>query len=495
MNPYHLWNLAFPRLRGARASSPRRCWVPLLSVLALLVPGIACAVSLLPGGAAPDTSLDSWSFDNPAGWLSDRGYAPISYTNITSSDLGRNLALVMDSTNAAWLKYNTIETSGTNNLCVNQGSVTFWFAPSWTDTASGGTGPGQYSRFIEAGIYTTNASYGWWSIYLSPQGTNLIFAAQTNGSQAVFLSAPVTFGITNRWHMLALTYSSTNSAFYFDGQLVATGLAVTVWPGASVLTNGFCIGSDSTGVAQVHGLLDDFATYSYPLDSTAILNAYGALAVAYYGNPLNRANLASQSSYPSDAPTFNVISGSGGLLVLSNSACPSGGSVLITNETASVMPNLTVNLTFGIAGGTNGLLYDVFANALMGPTNATAYQWAWMGQGYPCEMYMLTNLPFYSSYIILGTPQDSDGDGLTDAYERLVSHTDPTNAYTAGDGIPDGWKVLWGINAQSGQGVASQDPDYDGLSNWQEYLWGSNPQHSEGLTVWVSSPAGVTGIP
>jgi hypothetical protein len=50
--------------------------------------------------------------------------------------------------------------------------------------------------------------------------------------------------------------------------------------------------------------------------------------------------------------------------------------------------------------------------------------------------------------LILGTPQDSDDDGLTDAYELLVSHTDPHNAYSNLDGILDGWEILLGLNPQ-----------------------------------------------
>jgi hypothetical protein len=53
----------------------------------------------------------------------------------------------------------------------------------------------------------------------------------------------------------------------------------------------------------------------------------------------------------------------------------------------------------------------------------------------------------------LGTPQDSDGDGLTDAYELLISHTDPNNPDTDGDGIPDGWSVLLGVNPLSSLGT------------------------------------------
>ena len=50
--------------------------------------------------------------------------------------------------------------------------------------------------------------------------------------------------------------------------------------------------------------------------------------------------------------------------------------------------------------------------------------------------YTLTNLPNTACFLILGTPQDSDFDGLTDAYERLVSKTNPYNADTVATGFP-----------------------------------------------------------
>jgi hypothetical protein len=128
----------------------------------------------------------------------------------------------------------------------------------------------------------------------------------------------------------------------------------------------------------------------------------------------------------------------------------------MTNVAATLLTNGTMNLAFTIAGGSNGYPYDVFATpALAYPiTNA---QWAWMGQGYHCTRYQLTNLASSSALLILGTPLDSDQDGVTDAYEMLMSHTDPHKADTSGDGMLDGWKVLWGLNpsvnnpAQSGQ--------------------------------------------
>jgi hypothetical protein len=112
--------------------------------------------------------------------------------------------------------------------------------------------------------------------------------------------------------------------------------------------------------------------------------------------------------------------------------------------------NGTMNLTFSIAGGQDGILYDVFANSVLDFSTNRAFAWAWMGQGLHCINYTLTNLPSSGAvFLILGFPGDPDSDGLTTAFERLVSKTDPNKPDTSGDGILDGWKVLWGLDPLS----------------------------------------------
>jgi hypothetical protein len=58
-----------------------------------------------------------------------------------------------------------------------------------------------------------------------------------------------------------------------------------------------------------------------------------------------------------------------------------------------------------------------------------------------------------------GWGEDSDGDGLPDIYEALVTHTDPANADTGNEGILDGYK----------------DPDHDGWNNLEEFRRRTNP--------------------
>jgi hypothetical protein len=415
-----------------------------------------------PPGSTPPL-LDCWSFSDTNYWKSDLRFAPISFTNLSASLLGDGTAVVIDSTNAAWLRYNTTETNGTNELLVGLGTLVFWFAPSWSGTNEGGSGVpgGQWGRLIEAGQYTTNASVGWWSLYLDPAGANIYFGAQSNnGSSAVYLSAPISW-TTNRWHQIALTYSTTNIALYLDGTLAKSTNGLTIWPGPNVLTNGFWIGSDSNGVAQAHGMFDDLATYNVVLDSAAISNAFERFYTYYYMNPMNWANLSSAPSSPSTnggLAAFDAITGPGYLTLLgtNSTGCVTASNIWFTNVSASITSTTNASITFTIAGGSNNVLYDVSGttNLEYPITNAV---WAWLGQGYHCSTYTITNLPLQSVFLILGTPQDTDLDGLTDAYERLVSHTNPTIADTSGDGMLDGWKVLWGLNplinnpAQSGQ--------------------------------------------
>src|SRR5207253_7516796 len=231
-----------------------------------------CLWAMLPAAllqAGPPSPTDntnligSWSFADTNAWHSDWDYAPIYFTNLSSSLVGDSTTLVLDHTNFACLRYNVTESSGTNNFTVDVGTVMLWFSPSWASSNQGGFGPGQWGRLIEAGTYTSDASYGWWSLYLDPAGTNIYFSVQTNnGSSATYLSAPISWA-SNVWHMVAMSYSSSNSSLYLDGTLATNGAGVAYWPGPNVLTNGFCIGSDGTGTgfAQAHGTFDDISTY------------------------------------------------------------------------------------------------------------------------------------------------------------------------------------------------------------------------------------------
>jgi hypothetical protein len=428
-----------PPLRQFSGTAPkhfrRSGWIVFLLML-------LCAFHLAaqPAPSSKGGPLDSWSFKDTTNWTDDYGDAPMSFTNIFGTNVTGMNALVVDSASEAWLQFAVFQ-DGCTNMTVDDGTVMFWFASDWTSTSLGGTGPGApYGPLFETGYYTSNASVGWWSIYVDQWGSNVYFSAQTNsGLQTNYLSAPIAW-TNDVFHLIAVTYSSTNTQLFLDGTNAATGPAMTIYPDNTVLSNGFWIGGASNGMAQSHGQISGVVTYNYALDSNTIYSTFFLSSIFYGAVP----EITQAPFTPQAIPSFDAVTGPGYLLVVSsNSGCGNNANVWLTN-TSAVMTNGAVNLTFTIAGGSNGLPYDVFATpALAQPlTNGI---WTWMGQGYQCCTYTIPGLTNGDVFLVLGTPQDSYGNGLTDAYELLVLHQNPANGSKSGDGMLDGWKVLWGM--------------------------------------------------
>ena len=70
---------------------------------------------------------------------------------------------------------------------------------------------------------------------------------------------------------------------------------------------------------------------------------------------------------------------------------------------------------------------------------------------------------------------DTDGDGLSDGAETTLG-TSPVTVDTDGDGCPDGWEVQYGFAPLDATSPApNADPDGDGLSNLAESQLGTNP--------------------
>ena len=479
---FSTFNLALPRV------------LIFVGCLFVLLP-LARALSVDPGSGGSTNSspvyvpLDSWSFQDYTNWTSDKGYVPVSFNNLAHSYLGNGYSLVVSNADAAWLRYNVVETNGATNLTINAGTVMFWFASSWSGTDQGGDGPGEYGRLLEAGSYTSDSSLGWWSIYVDDGGNNLYFSAQTNdlsGTFTNYLSVPIAW-TTNYFHFVALTYSATNTALYLDGVLATNGPGVTVYPGQDALANGFYIGSDSNGVNQAQGLFNNVVTYNVPLDTTTIQSIFSQEYGYYMMSPWNTAmfKLFSASSSPSFTSTsYSAITGAGNLQWIGNTSdCIDGTNAMqvwFTNVIVTASSNGTENVTFTIEGGLPGYAYDVFATAAL-QSPITNSIWVWLGQGYQCTTYTV-NIPSVNALLVLGTPQDSNGDGVTDAYSDLIGHIDPSVAQSDAYGVPYAWYIQNGLSVSS----ALLDPDFDGLLNYQEYFYGTRPQVSEGFGIWTT---------
>ena len=81
---------------------------------------------------------------------------------------------------------------------------------------------------------------------------------------------------------------------------------------------------------------------------------------------------------------------------------------------------------------------------------------------------------------------DTDGDGLSDVYEKYYYETDPLNPDTDGDSLPDGYEVLTlgtdptkADTDDNGISDADEDFDEDGLSNFEEYQLETDPLNKD----------------
>lgn len=409
-------------------------WLGLVMTRALLVAGflfgaLSGLAQISPPTQPTNSPLASWSFQDPTNWTSDQGFAPISFTNIALSYMGDGASLVVDTNVPTWLQYCVYEpTNAATNLTVDSGSVTFWFAPDWASTNQGGAGPGDRGTLFEAGSFTPDSSYGWWSIYVDDGGNNIYFSTQTNDLSSNFwtwVSAPISW-TTNYFHFVVLTYSPTNTSLYLDGVLATNGPPLTVYPGLNALTNGFWIGSSSNGVNQSHGMFDWVATFNYPLDSNDIATMFNWYFPNYIIDPYNADYMTvTNGEYPFFYGTN-----------LSLYATP------VTNNLASLF----------VVNSDPDVLYEI-----QGTTNLAHPDW--FSEGF-VDGSELTNLTMASVTFL--------GGGSSSLFLRVRSWID-----TTGTGIPDWWWLEFFGQTTNVNAYASAAND--GFDNLYKFQNGLNP--------------------
>jgi Concanavalin A-like lectin/glucanases superfamily/Bacterial TSP3 repeat len=466
-----------------------------------------------------NVQLGYWQFDTTA-WLGSRGQAPIVFSNIQSIASWDSNAMQLDSTNTAILQYRDVETNGLANINLRSGTLRFWFRPNWdSNTKRNGTGPQCEGRLIEMGNQTTNS--GWWALTVNTNGTNLLFRTQTNGVVMTNLVATIKWQ-SNWWHQIVLTYTPTNSQLYIDGQLATNGLGVQYFPNVVERSAGFTIGSDQGGNRQAHGQFDELETFNYPLDLYSITNNYAIvssrdsdgdgltdLQEAYLGtdphNPDTDGNGVSDGDedfdhdglsnvrelnvYHTDPldPNSAVPAGTGGGAALSDAvyekASPNGETRTLLQLTAIIS---VPNLVFTFTGTTPGSHY-----LLLSRTSLTSGEWQYFamltGAAGTTTTYSvpLSSLP-PSMFFTGGIGDDTDGDGLPDVYEVLVTGTSPDLYQTD-------------PNGPANDGLA--DYNHNGIDNYHEYImafeagiYASDPVATAfgsygAITVTIPSPA------
>jgi hypothetical protein len=243
-------------------------WLGLLSVL-------VCGSGFAQNGPPPfPTQCFGFPANFETGWTIE---PPLAYTtNLISVPLDvQGLwgdALFLDTTNLApaRLAYYVIDTNYHANLSYGTGTILFLFAANWASVSQGGTGPGETAYFLSAGDTSTN---GLFAVYADKYGSNIFFGGVSNGVSTTYASAPISW-TSNTFHEIGIEYTAPSprhragtSTIYLDGAVAATGSGESIipWLGTGpngYYTNGFYIGSDSSGYEQMRGTLMWFYTWT-----------------------------------------------------------------------------------------------------------------------------------------------------------------------------------------------------------------------------------------
>jgi hypothetical protein len=263
----------------------------LFGAMYLLLLGIGKAQSGGPPQIPPypDDALMFYPLETPP-WtdLYDDPAKGFTNLNVAPSWDYAGTAVSLDTNCGPYLQYYVYQ-DGYTNILFDNGSLSVWFQANWTSVTDGGTGPTNWATVLSVGNWTSNAEDSAWTIAISPEGTNLVMEAQSEGTNQVVFNVPIDVDAGD-WHSLTLTYSSTNCSLYLEGQLVTNAAPIEFQPSyADCTNNGFFVGSVSTnGNLQFHGQFQWLATYDYPLSAREVADDYAGVSgfIQYWGGSL-----------------------------------------------------------------------------------------------------------------------------------------------------------------------------------------------------------------
>ncbi len=259
------------------------------------------ALNLNPndGTDAPKRKLATFRF-NGTNWIGDQGQVPVAHYGLTlEAGVESNAVKVTGGDWAKYLVFRLAETNDKPNLSFRQGSVSMWFKPNWNGTNHGGNGPvpAAWGRIFNIGEWTTDASYGLWTMGLTPDGDWISFTAHTNNGTLYGSGWGQVPGgmVSNEWRHVAMTYSTTNMSIYIDGTNVMDigclfdgtnwfcNVGNSLIPPKTLRDQGFYVGTDTGGNQASQGTFDLLETYNYPLSAVEVLAAFDA----YYFSSVN----------------------------------------------------------------------------------------------------------------------------------------------------------------------------------------------------------------
>ncbi|MCO5050792.1 MAG: hypothetical protein M9920_00600 [Verrucomicrobiae bacterium] len=391
--------------------------------------------------------------------------------------------------------------SNTFRVEPERGAIRFWYRPDFNS----GSGPGQPATLLQLVSANSKTEAVWWALVVSPEGNEIHLVCQTEKGAESCLNSKVNWE-AGSWHLLTFGFTPTNSALFIDDQLAAVGEGLATIPKEVASITSLVVGSTLAGESPAQGQIEEFSVFSGRKKMQQIMGNNFGLSVdweigIYYASlsktaalgPISDEEIAARKAAAEKRKAERLALGlddeSGGgpqmlRLVGGTSECLTNSRLYITNTVAVFDTNSGWTVQFDVQGtnvlGATGGPVDIFST-----TNLAGTNWLFLERGPSCSTYQYTNQFPEGAFYILGDGMiDPDGDGMSTAYERLVSHSDPlvwNFLDTDGDGLSDAWELANGYNPtqadSDGNGIPDgyEDKDGDGLANIMEAAFAGNP--------------------
>jgi hypothetical protein len=235
------------------------------------------------------------------------------------------------------------------------GAIRFWYLPYFTSASvTGGAGPGTTAHLADWVASSRTGTAVVWSLQISADGSTLLLLGYSDSGPVQLLSTAIAW-TANLPHQIALDFGP-QTALFIDGQVVAQGAGtVAIPPSVGELVLGSSLAGD--GVAD--GQFDEFFSFDHALSPFEIAWNYAINRSQAALGPVSAKELAEENDVggltltrrTTDTKVYDPDN---------SSPCSPGGPVYLTNFSASLEPNGTTTISFGVSGGTNGVFADVY---------------------------------------------------------------------------------------------------------------------------------------
>jgi hypothetical protein len=242
----------------------------------------------LPVLVLPEMRLGYWRF-NYTNWRGEEGQVPTTATpnleHVSDWNYGA-LKINPPNPSAPLLQYPAYQTDGAPNVVRRQGTIRFWYKPSWSGSPAATATLFQMQDASQAPE---------WSLDIAP-GTGAI--SLTVGSKTHELGSSLTW-TAGQWYQIVVTYSPTENItkLYVNDEAV-TGDLIGI-DGFQGALGSFTIGNSGTGSQPAAGMYDELETFNYVLPVEAIHDNYvAALALDSDGDNISNFTELAQATNP-----------------------------------------------------------------------------------------------------------------------------------------------------------------------------------------------------